>query len=47
MTAAREAFALPLLFLTVALIGGLRTATQVRLHRPSARSFSGCSSLLR
>lgn len=34
MSAAREAFALPLLFLTVALLGGLRTAGDVRLVPP-------------
>ena len=34
MTAAREAFALPLIFLTVALLGGLRTAGDVRLVPP-------------
>jgi hypothetical protein len=34
VTATREAFVLPLLFLTVALVGGLRTAAQIRLVPP-------------
>ena len=34
MTPAREAFLLPILFLTVTLLGGLRTAGQVRLVPP-------------
>ena len=39
MTAAREALVLPLLFLTVALLGGLRTAAQVRLVPPPVTSL--------
>ena len=34
MTAAREAFVLPAMFLTVALLGGLRVAHTVRLVPP-------------
>lgn len=39
MTAARESFVLPFLFLTVALLGGLRVAAAVRLMPPSLVSL--------
>ena len=43
MTVIREALVLPGLFLTVALLGGLRSASAVRLvPPPSSRSCSAC-----
>ena len=39
MSVAREAFALPLVFLTVALLGGLRTGSSVRLLSPPLIAF--------